>query len=57
MVTNRRLVEVEEVDHDFYVTPPWGTKALILNEKFEGNIWEPACRCWSYFQSIKIRRL
>lgn len=28
---------------DFYPTPAWATFALIDNESFEGDIWEPAC--------------
>ena len=28
---------------DFYYTPAWATHALIENEAFEGDIWEPAC--------------
>src|SRR4051794_16930131 len=28
---------------DFYYTPAWATHALIENEAFEGEIWEPAC--------------
>lgn len=28
---------------DFYPTPPCATIALLKNEIFEGNIWEPAC--------------
>lgn len=28
---------------DFFPTPEWATQALIDNEKFEGDIWEPAC--------------
>lgn len=28
---------------DFYPTPPSATLALLQNEKFEGDIWEPAC--------------
>jgi hypothetical protein len=28
---------------DFYPTPPSATKALLLHEKFEGSVWEPAC--------------
>ena len=28
---------------DFYPTPPWASRALILNEKFSGDIWECAC--------------
>lgn len=28
---------------DFYPTPAWATRALLMVEKFEGEIWEPAC--------------
>ncbi|PWT80936.1 MAG: hypothetical protein C5B44_04605 [Acidobacteria bacterium] len=28
---------------DFFPTPAWATHALIDNEKFQGDIWEPAC--------------
>ena len=28
---------------DFYPTPAWATFALVNNESFEGQIWEPAC--------------
>lgn len=28
---------------DFFPTPAWATYALIDNESFEGEIWEPAC--------------
>ena len=28
---------------DFFPTPAWATYALIDNEKFDGDIWEPAC--------------
>lgn len=28
---------------DFYPTPPEGTRALLSVERFEGDIWEPAC--------------
>jgi len=28
---------------DFYPTPRWATHALIANEPFKGEIWEPAC--------------
>jgi hypothetical protein len=28
---------------DFFPTPEWAVGALMDNEKFEGNIWEPAC--------------
>lgn len=30
-------------DHDFYPTPRNATVALLEAEKFEGDIWEPAC--------------
>lgn len=28
---------------DFFPTPEWAVVALMDNERFEGNIWEPAC--------------
>ncbi len=28
---------------DFYPTPRWATYALADNERFDGEIWEPAC--------------
>ena len=28
---------------DFFPTPGWAVAALMDNEPFEGNIWEPAC--------------
>lgn len=31
------------VPHDFYPTPPEGTRALLSVEQFDGPIWEPAC--------------
>lgn len=31
------------VPHDFYPTPPEGTRALLTAERFAGSIWEPAC--------------
>jgi hypothetical protein len=31
------------VPHDFYPTPPEGTRALLRVERFAGSIWEPAC--------------
>lgn len=30
-------------EHDFYPTPAPMTKALLEVEKFDGQIWEPAC--------------
>lgn len=34
--------EAREKD-DFYPTPPEGTEALLRVERFDGEIWEPAC--------------
>lgn len=28
---------------EFYPTPAWATRALMREETFVGNIWEPAC--------------
>jgi len=28
---------------DYFPTPAWATHALMDNEKFKGEIWEPAC--------------
>jgi hypothetical protein len=28
---------------DFFPTPRWATFALLDNEKFSGDVWEPAC--------------
>ena len=33
----------DRAGHDFYPTPRWATFALIESERFEGDIWEPAC--------------
>ena len=41
MATNRRLAKLK--GPDFYVTPAWGTRALIDHEEFEGRILEPCC--------------
>lgn len=40
MATNRRLVEKSV---DFYITPAWGTRALLARESFVGSITEPCC--------------
>lgn len=32
-----------DVDGDFYPTPPMATVALLEREKFFGEVWEPAC--------------
>lgn len=39
--TLKRLADVD--GPDFYPTPAWATYALIENEKFAGETWEPAC--------------
>lgn len=39
--TLKRFADLE--GPDFFPTPSWATHALIDNEKFEGEIWEPAC--------------
>ena len=39
--TTKRLADLD--GPDFYPTPPWATYALIDNEKFSKDIWEPAC--------------
>ena len=39
--TAKRFADLE--GPDFLPTPVWATHALIDNEKFEGDIWEPAC--------------
>ncbi|MEP9354843.1 class I SAM-dependent methyltransferase [Xanthobacter sp. KR7-65] len=39
--TMKRRVDLD--GPDFYPTPAWATRALIRNEAFVGDIWEPAC--------------
>ena len=39
--TLKRFADLE--GPDYFPTPEWATRALIANEKFEGDIWEPAC--------------
>ncbi len=41
MATHRRLVQNK--GPDFYVTPAWGTRALLKHETFSGVILEPCC--------------
>ncbi len=38
-ITNRRVLAKE--GPDFYPTPSWGTKLLLVNENFNGTILEP----------------
>jgi hypothetical protein len=39
--TVKRFADLE--GPDYFPTPEWATHALIDNECFEGEIWEPAC--------------
>jgi hypothetical protein len=39
--TNKRFADLD--GPDFFPTPAWATMALIENEEFSGEIWEPAC--------------
>lgn len=38
---------------DFYPTPAWATHALMENEPFIGEIWEPACGDGSMAEVLK----
>lgn len=50
MATNRRLAKVET---EFYVTPPWGTRALLARESFVGSITEPCCGSGTMAEVLK----
>lgn len=39
--TNKRFADLS--GPDFFPTPRWATFALVENEKFSGDVWEPAC--------------
>jgi hypothetical protein len=39
--TPKRRVDLD--GPDFFPTPPWATRALLMSEQFSGDIWEPAC--------------
>jgi hypothetical protein len=39
--TNKRFADLS--GPDFFPTPRWATFALVENEKFAGDVWEPAC--------------
>lgn len=39
--TTKRFADLD--GPDFFPTPAWATHALIDNESFGGDIWEPAC--------------
>lgn len=41
------------VPHDFYPTPPEGTRALLSVERFVGTIWEPACGDGAISKALK----
>jgi hypothetical protein len=40
---------------DFFPTPGWATYALIENEAFAGEIWEPACGDGSMARVLALR--
>ncbi|WP_082641328.1 hypothetical protein [Bradyrhizobium yuanmingense] len=40
---------------DFFPTPEWATFALIENERFDGQIWEPACGDGSMARVLALR--
>lgn len=54
MVTNRRVVEDDK--QDFYPTPEWCVKALLDNEEFESEVWEPACGDGAISETIRKLR-
>ena len=37
------MVSNDRKENDFYPTPKWATEQLLKYEKFDGDIWEPAC--------------
>lgn len=37
------ILNPQRIPHEFYATPPEGTRALLSVESFDGSIWEPAC--------------
>lgn len=38
-----KLSVPRRIPHEFYPTPPEATRALLSVERFDGDIWEPAC--------------
>jgi hypothetical protein len=40
---------------DFFPTPAWATYALVENESFVGEIWEPACGDGAMAQVLALR--
>lgn len=41
--SQRLLPAPRRIPHEFYPTPPEATRALLSVERFDGDIWEPAC--------------
>lgn len=41
--TEYLISQFEKEPNEFYETPPSLTEPLLMLEKFEGDIWEPAC--------------
>lgn len=50
--SGRRVLDLS--GPDFYPTPAWATHALIDNEPFEGEIWEPACGDGAMSEVLKL---
>jgi hypothetical protein len=43
------------VQDDFYPTPSDATMALLEREKFDGNVWEPACGDGAISKLLKLQ--
>ena len=43
------------VKDDFYPTPTNATMALLQREKFDGDIWEPACGDGAISKLLKLQ--
>lgn len=43
------------VQDDFYPTPTNATQALLEREKFEGDVWEPACGDGAISKLLKLQ--
>lgn len=43
--------------HDFYVEPSWVSERLFASERFEGNVWDPACGTGRIVASAKLAGL
>src|ERR1700677_2846589 len=44
-------------EHDFYCEPEWCSQRLFEAEKFEGNVWDPACGLGRIVASAKLAGL